>query len=75
MLEWVAMPSSRDLPDSGIKPVASELQVNSLPLSHWGSPIRTHARTHTHIYIYIISLCKYGIQEAIFCSNWITKFH
>ena len=40
ILEWVAMPSSRDLPNPGIKPtspVSPALQVDSLPLSHWGS--------------------------------------
>jgi len=41
ILEWVAMPSSRELPDPGIEstsPVVPALQVNSLPLSHQGSP-------------------------------------
>ena len=40
-LEWVAMPSSRDLPNSGIEPaspVARALQADSLRLSHWGGP-------------------------------------
>ena len=40
ILEWVAMPSLRDLPHSGIKPVSpvfSALQEDSLPLSHQGS--------------------------------------
>ena len=40
MLEWVAMPFSRDLPDPGIKPrspASPALQVDSLPLSHRGS--------------------------------------
>ena len=50
-LPW---PPPGDLPDSGIKPVASELQVGSLPLSHWQSPIHIHTRN-----VYIISLCKY----------------
>ena len=34
ILEWVAMPSSRDLPDPGIKPMSPALQAESLPLSH-----------------------------------------
>ena len=41
ILEWVAMPSSRDLSDPGIKsmtPVAPALQADSLLLTHWGSP-------------------------------------
>ena len=31
-------PSQGDLPDSGIKPTSPALQVDSLPLSHLGSP-------------------------------------
>ena len=27
-----------DLPDPGIKPASPALQVDSLPLNHWGSP-------------------------------------
>ena len=33
-LEWVAMPSSGDLPNPGIKLRFPALQVDSLPLSH-----------------------------------------
>ena len=29
-----------DLPDPGTKPKSPELQVDSLPLSHWGNPTR-----------------------------------
>ena len=32
-------PPSGDLPDPGIKPMSPALQVDSLPLSHWGGPI------------------------------------
>ena len=42
ILEWVAMPSSGDLPNPGIKPgspLAPALQADSLPLSHQGSPV------------------------------------
>ena len=31
ILEWVAMPSSRDLPNPGIEPRSPALQVDSLP--------------------------------------------
>ena len=31
ILEWVAIPFSRDLPDPGIKPRSPELQADSLP--------------------------------------------
>ena len=38
ILEWVAFPFSRGLPNPGIKPRSSKLQVDSLQLSHKGSP-------------------------------------
>ena len=41
ILEWIAMSSSRDLPDPGINPaspVSLALQADSLPLSYRGSP-------------------------------------
>ena len=31
-------PFPGDLPDPGIEPISPTLQVDSLPLSHWGSP-------------------------------------
>ena len=47
LLEWVAMPSSRGIfPDPGIKHVSPALQVNSLPLSPWGSPDSGQLATH-----------------------------
>ena len=41
VLQWVPMPSSRDLPNPGIEPtslVSLNWQADSLPLSHLGSP-------------------------------------
>ena len=38
ILEWVTIPSPRDLPNPGIEPGSSALQANSLPTSHQGSP-------------------------------------
>ena len=32
------LPPPRDLPNPGIKPTSPALQVDSLPLSLWGSP-------------------------------------
>ena len=36
MLEWVATPSSGDLPNPGIKPMSPALQVDSLPFEPRG---------------------------------------
>ena len=50
ILEWVTMPSSRDLSNPGIKPMspaAPALQMDSLLLSHHGSPC-VH---YVHIFI------------------------
>ena len=38
ILEWVAFPFSRDLPNPGIEPKSPSLQADSLQLSHKGSP-------------------------------------
>ena len=38
ILEWVAIPSSRDLPNPGIEPRSSALQVDSLPFEPPGKP-------------------------------------
>ena len=38
ILEWVAIPFSRDLPDSGIEPGSPALQVESLPSEPPGKP-------------------------------------
>ena len=39
ILEWVTFPLPEDLPDPGIKPTSPALQMDSLLLSHQGSPI------------------------------------
>ena len=41
ILEWVAMPSSRDLPNPGIKSRSPTLQVDSLPPKPRGKPKNT----------------------------------
>ena len=41
ILEWVAMPSSKDIPNSGIKPRSPALQVDSLPIESPGKPPNT----------------------------------
>ena len=39
ILEWVVIPSSRDLPDPGIEPGSPALQVDFLPAELPGKPI------------------------------------
>ena len=41
ILEWIAMLSSGDLPDPGIEPVSTVLQVDSLPSESPGKPMNT----------------------------------
>jgi len=41
ILEWIAIPFSRESPAPQIKPmfpVAPAMQADSSPMSHWGSP-------------------------------------
>ena len=38
ILEWVSMPSSRDLPNPGTEPGSPALQADSLPLEPPGKP-------------------------------------
>ena len=46
ILEWVAMPFSRDLPDLGIEPRSRTLQADSLFFELFGNPLNVH-RTFT----------------------------
>ena len=41
ILEWVAVPFSRDLPNPGVKPRSPTLQVDSLPDEPPGKPKNT----------------------------------
>ena len=63
ILEWVAMPSSRDLPSPGIKPRSLALQVDSLPSEPPGKPrLNVMAMVlltfFAFIQSYIILFCK-----------------
>ena len=39
ILDWLAIPFSRDLPDPGIKPRSPALQADSLPSELLGKPL------------------------------------
>ena len=41
ILEWVAFPFSRDLPNPGIKPRSPTLQADSLPAEPQAKPLET----------------------------------
>ena len=42
ILEWVAIPSPGDLPNSGIKPRSPTLEADSLPAELSGKPLRIY---------------------------------
>ena len=44
ILEWVAFPFSRDLPNPGIEPRSPALQADSLPAEPQGKPKNTGVR-------------------------------
>ena len=55
ILEWDALSFSRGSSwprDWTTSPTSPALQVDSFPLSHWGSPMYTHTHTHTHTHTY-----------------------
>ena len=47
ILQWVAMPFSRDRPDSGIEPRSPTLQIGFLPFELPGKPIGSLVVTDT----------------------------
>ena len=60
ILEWVAMPSSRDLPNPGIKPRSPTLQAGSLPSEPSGKPP----------FVSLLGfICTFGIALFIWPSN------
>ena len=61
ILEWVAMPSSGDLRNSGIEPmspVAPALQADSLLLSHRGSPNVVYSKANNSAVFFLrVDIC------------------
>ena len=51
ILEWVAIPFSRDLPNPGIKSGSPELQADSLPVEPPGMPFGLMGVTLKHCFI------------------------
>ena len=66
ILEWVATSSSRDLPDSWIKPVSCRLlhwQADSLPLYHLGSPVTSYSCLITIAFLTLM------VQKVLGCAE------
>ena len=72
ILEWVAIPFSRDLPDPGVKPGSPTLWADSLPNEPPGKPSYTNVNDQTvtfvkvpaerlqgFFYLLILKLCIY----------------
>ena len=67
LLDWVALLSSGDLPDPGIKlmsPAAPGLQADPLPLSHQGSPPDPKPSTHSFYCITILLICRMSLEAS-----------
>ena len=61
VLEWVAMPSSRDLPDTGIEPMSPALQVNTVdPLGELKKPLATAP----HVRLRCVPMCVYTVLAS-----------
>ena len=61
ILEWLLFPSPEDLPNSGIEPEPLKtpaMQVDSLPLSHQGSPKMWCVYIYTYMYM-CVCVCIY----------------
>ena len=63
ILQWVAIPSPRDLPNPGIEPRSPALQVDSLPAEPQGKPIRLTD---------VISLVSKGLSR-VFSNTTVQK--
>ena len=75
-LEWVAVSSSRDLPDPGrIGSLSPALQVDSLPLSHLGNPfsrapVDLQRRRQWHPTPVLLPGKSHGRRSLVGCSPW-----
>ena len=58
ILEWVAYPSPRDLPDPGIKLGSLALQADSLPTELPGKPISIIVDEHTWVNIKVVKILR-----------------
>ena len=66
-LDGVAISSSRGSSQARDRTCISYQQMDSVPLSHFGSPICIHTHTHTHTYIHM------KCNAAIYYANILGK--
>ena len=72
ILEWVAFPFSRDLPNPGVEPVFPALQVDSLPAELSGKPIKgknTCSKT-----LFTLSHIKILLSQWFWFITWFPRF-
>ena len=83
ILEWVAIPYSRDSPAPQTKPmvpVAPALQADSSPLSHWGSPKAvqpgaTVFRLQIQNSLYFIIQKSLNFVKFLFTSYFLNSYY
>ena len=68
---WSGLPflSPGNLPGPGIEPTSPALQVDSLPLSHWGGPPPTDSRLNDSVICPLWNLCPSDFQARLFHRN------
>ena len=71
ILEWVAIPFSRDLPDLGIQPSSPALQADSLPSEPQGSPLVPCEYWTLWLYSCLLG----GGWGWGFDTFWVPRFH
>ena len=68
ILEWVAMPSSRESSQSRIKTTSPALQEDSLPLSPSGKPVCVYMCMCVCIYIFFSNIVYYKTVNIVPCA-------
>ena len=78
ILEWLPFPAPGDLPDPGIEPASPALQVDSLLLSHQGSPPTRYftepnmlsRKRQWHPTPVLLPGRSHGRRSLVGCSPW-----
>ena len=79
ILEWVAIPFCRDLPDQGIEPRSNALQTDSLPSKPPEKPVNTGVLISFWINIFVffsyIPSSRVARWRGSFIFNFLRNFH